>query len=297
MVFVSVIVCTVNRYNQLKKCLRSLNNQSFGNFEVIVVCKEMVESLKKIQEQCGGKFVKQNRTGMCNARNFGIRRSNGEIVAFIDDDAVANERWLEKIVKTFEKDPRIAGVGGKVYSPLTEKQHRVSLVLPKTVFRKIIWDYLRHKLTGDFDEGRKIREVKAFWGCNMAFRKEILEKVGGFDENFYGISAAEEYDVCFRVRKLGYKLVCNPQIKVDHFGESRLRVPRDFYCFTDNYMYHIVKNEVLKFPLDYLIDLLRLTILTIIYDAQNPTDRFLAFLNILLGAIAGYKRGIAARES
>jgi len=116
--FISVVVCTYNRRTHLERCLKSLKDQEYKNFEIIVVNGPSNDGTDAVLRDYPKIYViSQNElNGLSNARNLGIMASKGEIIAFIDDDAVADKNWLDSLVSGYS-DITVGGVGGLVYGP------------------------------------------------------------------------------------------------------------------------------------------------------------------------------------
>ena len=104
---ISVVVITLNRAEWLKDTLGSLVRQTRQPDEVIVVDNDSQDNTK------GVKYVSEKTRGIPYARNTGVRNATGDIVAFIDDDCIADENWLKYIQIPFFKDPNVGSVGGE----------------------------------------------------------------------------------------------------------------------------------------------------------------------------------------
>lgn len=203
--FVSVVICTYNRANYLERCIESLRKQTYPNFEIIVVNGPSTDETNKILERYQEiKIVKQEKlNGLSFARNLGIGASNGEIVAFIDDDAVADENWIKYLVEGYI-DESIGGVGGLVYGP--KKTH---LQFDRGTINKCgIPTAIRN------DGELKKDEFSIIMGTNSSFRKDILCEIGGFD--IYFRYYHDESDLCIRIAKKGYKIVYQKDAFVIH---------------------------------------------------------------------------------
>jgi len=228
---VSVIIPTYNRDEPLRKTLKSLLAQDYPNFEIIVVDQsdkkfpEKEKFLKKYKEKIT--YFKIAPPNLPAARNFGVKKAKGEIVIFCDDDVVVKRGWISGHVENYS-DSRVGAVAGRV---ITKGQK----IEPN--FRgvgKISW---WGKVAGGYSS--KIpQEIGNLIGCNMSFRKKVLESVGGFDEKFIGNALREETDVALRIKKLGWKIVFSPKPQLVHLraetggcrkGKNRLGWYKDFF--------------------------------------------------------------------
>ena len=263
---VSVIVCThsIDNYQNLLQVVNSLLEQSHKDVEIIVVVDGNRELYHKVaqaydaQEKVGVVATREN-VGLSGARNEGIARAQGDVIAFLDDDAIADRGWVENLVATYQEFDAIA-VGGKI--------------LP-------IWlcerpDYLPEELdwlVGITHEGfaqEKVVEVRNTFGPNMSFRREVFDKVGLFNQAFgfarRGTSyiQAEEAELCLRMRgNLGKGVMYNPQAIVYHKippskVKAKILLKRSFY---QGYSKALLRNlnpsaEPIATEKSYLNDLL-----------------------------------------
>lgn len=214
---ISAIVCTYNRYDALPDALASLGKQSLprSNYEVIVVdnssdTRAQRNFWKRSQRRREVTLEIQAEPGLSKARNTGMRTATAPLVAFCDDDAVVSSNWLESLVGLFRDEPN-AGMGGGPVVP--------------------IWpgsapQWLHPWLTGYFtivDRGqsrRPLGEEEWLAGTNVAFRRDLLLALGGFDENLgrrgTRLLSNEELEVAHRLRDLGFKSYYEPAALVHH---------------------------------------------------------------------------------
>jgi len=199
---VSVVVVTYNRFKALARCLSPLQRQTYSDFEIIVVDSNSTDDTPNlVRSYKNAKLVQTKKTGridLSRKRNIGIMKSNGEIVAFIDDDAIPADDWLSNMVKSYNYSSKIGGVGGKA------KSNRYNPIYP-----------LDFAKSDEVD--KPIARARFLFGCNCSFRKNVLLEIGCFDERF--IYGHEETDLCERVLRAGYRLLYNPKVVVFHDWE------------------------------------------------------------------------------
>jgi glucosyl-dolichyl phosphate glucuronosyltransferase len=209
---VSVIVCTYNRATYLEKCLESLSQQTYKNYEIIVVNGPSTDETSQVIEKFPTfKRINQEQLkGLSHARNFGIKVAKGDIVAFIDDDAIANKDWIERIMDTFETiEPQPVCIGGKI-EPIWE--------MPRPEW----WEknLLSCLPVLDISQTPLFLKEKYLFGTNMAFEKNLLQSLGGFSENLgrKGDILLSNEDTMIQdiIRNLGYHCFYHPDILVKH---------------------------------------------------------------------------------
>ena len=234
---VSVVIATYNRYKDLKDCLNSIFSLEKKPYEVIVVDSNSKDGTEKVKDLFQIKFASIPERNRQRARNLGISMANGDVIAFLDDDVVVCKKWLDQIVKPYIDD-NVGGVGGRV----------IPYRKPENFYVKIWRNYVGRVLPnglvlGNFDVPMKSPvEVDSFIGCNMSFRRELLLKVGGFDENYLGTGYRDDTDLCLRIKKLGYKLIYNSQALVWHKFKGKKVDNRWLYWYVRNHVYFYLKN-------------------------------------------------------
>ncbi|MBA4313398.1 MAG: hypothetical protein C0417_12310 [Chlorobiaceae bacterium] len=213
---ISIIVCTHNRGKSIGETIQSLRNQTFPveNFEVVVVDNGSTDNTRQtVEENSIGadniNYIFEPMLGLSIARNRGIKESQGEIIAFIDDDAVAVPNWINEVLNRFS-DPAVWAVGGRAVARWP---------VPKPVWMgENLSDYLG--LTNYGDQTRFLTYPHYPVGVNMAFRREVFDVVGMFSEDFgrkgSKLLSNEEFDYCYKVEKAGGKIAYAPNAIVQH---------------------------------------------------------------------------------
>jgi glycogen synthase len=219
---VSVIINTLNRAKLLSEALGSLEMQTYAYFEVIVVKGPCEDNTDEVLKSFNGaiKTLTCQKTNLSMSRNLGICAAAGDIVAFMDDDAVADPAWVEELERGFDSD-EVAAVGGWVYDHTGATfQCKYNICNRFATTRRGI----------DFDSTDILSYPGAFWfpstiGTNTSFRRSILLEIGGFDEAY--IYNCDETDVCLRLVDRGYRIAISPRALVYHrYAASYLRDDR-----------------------------------------------------------------------
>lgn len=209
----SVVIATHNRLNHLPQVLAAVQNQDFDghDFELIVVDDASNDGtgdyLKSLRWERGHLVcLSQEHKGPAAARNLGISRAVGEIVAFTDDDCLVPPDWLKQLAIGYRAFPAAGGVGGFLEAPpdLLRSQAVAQLEFFEVhvIYRAGPVPYL-----GGF-------ESPAGGTNNMSYRRSVLAAVAGFDEAF-PVPAGEDADLKKRVVGRGYPIGYWP-IKVTH---------------------------------------------------------------------------------
>ncbi len=193
--FVSVIVPVFNGADSITETVKSLFRQTYpkDQYEIIVVddgskdtTAEAVQPLISNSDRRLYYFFQQN-SGPASARNLGLGRSRGQIIAFIDSDCVACESWIAEMAGAFEEDQLLAGVGGRVESRPAASP----------VSQYCAW--IRLNETPLMDN----KGIYCLISANAAFRRSAICAAGGFNESFI-MPGGEDLDLCIRLKKLGY---------------------------------------------------------------------------------------------
>jgi ABC-type multidrug transport system fused ATPase/permease subunit/GT2 family glycosyltransferase len=202
---VSIIVCARNEEAVIEECLESLERIDYPGLEIIVCDDGSTDETAEIARRFRCRVLKLSNVGLAAARNAGAAAASGEIVAFLDADAVAHSEWPYYLALSIE-DEKIAATGGPNFAmpdeSLTERAVDHSPGVP------------RHVLVAD-DRAEHVA------GCNMAIRKRPLDQVGGFDPVF--TEAGDDVDICWKLLDGGFEIAFSPAAQVRHHRRNSVR--------------------------------------------------------------------------
>ncbi len=231
---VSVVVNTVDRAAALATLLAALEHQSYPNFEVIVVVGPTQDDTLAVLAPYAERLrvLHCPHANLSESRNIGLWAARGEIVAFIDDDAVPSYHWLAQIVDTFAAAEAaghdIAVVGGSVYMVHPNQptiQHWLGIMSDLGEAHDV-------REGAEHDDRTRPEGMGIFWterpmGANMAFRRAALLAVGGFDTYYEWVF--DDADIAMRLALAGYGVRSLTEAPVYHVpASSRNRVVRTF---------------------------------------------------------------------
>ena len=241
---ISVIICTYGHSRYLHSAIESVINQTLlpEFYEIIIVNGNNqnaldleIKDLKKFPNLI---IITESRPGLSAARNEGCRSAKGKFIVFMDDDAIADINWLSNIQSTFlHYSEEIEAVGGKI-EPLWEDRRP---------------DWLSDELLSglsllDFGESNLILNPDQFlYGTNMAFRRSVLLKLNGFNENLGRkgkvLLSNEEIYLQKKINESGGLRLFNPEIKVMHHIPTE-RLTKEW--FIKRYYWQGISDAVLK---------------------------------------------------
>ncbi len=202
---VSVVICAYNAERTMRACLESLRALRYPDYEVIVVNDGSRDGTRAIAERYSEfTLVNQENRGLSVARNVGAARATGEIIAYTDSDCVVDPDWLTYLAYKFIEGGFVA-VGGPNFPPPEESA---------------IAAYVAAAPGGPTHVLLNDEVAEHIPGCNMAFTRQALALVGGFEPIF--AAAGDDVDLCWRLQNDGHVIGFSPAAMVWHFRRNTI---------------------------------------------------------------------------
>lgn len=213
--FISIVIPTFNRGEKLTRTLEPLLAQDYADYEIILSDDGSTDNTAEIAARFPRViYVRQENRGPAAARNRGIVRARGDVIAFTDDDCRVPPDWLARLADGYARYPEVAGVGGYLDPPEEIVARNLFARYERFVTRELYRQ-------GNIERVGGLADYPAGGTSNMSYRKTILDQVGGFDE-WFPYPAAEDHDLRVRVHARGYALLYLP-LRVEHLRAYSLR--------------------------------------------------------------------------
>lgn len=291
---VSVLICTYNRHQLLRKALTALLRESTCKPDQVVIVNggdndtdRIVEEFRKFSS-VRIELISTINVNLATSRNIGLGYCTGDIVAMTDDDAEVFPNWIDQIRLVHTEHPEAGAIGGPVVGAKSDTSFLSRLADTVTFPRPSLKTY-----------------VRTLPGVNVSYKRVVLDTVGVQDETLF---RGEDVDFNWRVLKAGFKILFDPSIVVTHHHRNSLRT-----LLKQHHMYgrayYLVRK---KWPEMYCVyphslssprDLLKLGnfIASTFYDPlltgvkfKKPSDKVLAIPSIFLNHIS-WKSGMVVQ--
>jgi glycosyltransferase involved in cell wall biosynthesis len=300
---VSIVICTYSEemYGHFQDSLESVRSQTYDDTEIIVVVDGNDTLYERIDAEYGDNselkiHCNEENVGLSGSRNNALEYVTGDVVALIDDDAVADERWVEELVSVYEERDTIA-VGGKMTPIWIDGK-------PDFLPAEFYWLVgVTHR--GFAEPGEEVRNT---FGSNISFRTEVLRDLGGFatevgrqgEKNLQ----AHETEFCARMREeYGEGVIYNPDAKVGHKvfqwrTDKRWLLERSFWQgYSKRAMETLVSEESSEEESDFLkqllVEFVPARVRSLLNGPTAPKAKQLLTLFVLTGTVGvGYLYGL-----
>ena len=243
---VSIIIPTKNNQKILRRCIRSLEeNTTYKNWEIIIIDNNSTEKLtRSYYESLPYRIISYSEPfNFSKMNNLAVKHAKGDLLLFLNDDTkIISPNSLEEMVSLCcQKD--VGAVGAKlVYSDDTIQHAGISFLKSGAGFHP--FQRINEKKGGYHNIMNVVRECSAVTGACLLIKKEIFERVNQFDENFdlyYG-----DADLCLKIIESGYHVLYTPHAKLLHEGSYSIRKSSDFHFAIENHHHFIEKWPFLQ---------------------------------------------------
>ncbi len=214
---ISVVIPTYNEERYIGRCLKSLVNQTLHReeFEIVVVDGGSEDRTVELAEGYADAVIHQKSEGVGGARNDGVDRARGEIIATTDADIILPEEWLARICADFDSNRRVVAV----YGPIIPIEDIFKYQFLIGLFNKVA--YL----------SARMRVFYATLGSNTAFLRRTFMQIGGYTD----LPAGDDYEIALRLKREG-RIYYDPELYVD-FSMRRMQqfgILRTLYIWAIN---------------------------------------------------------------
>jgi len=209
---VSIIIVNYNGRNYLEKCLKSLKQTSYSNFEIILVDNNSNDtSIEFVQSNYPEiEIITLDKNyGFAEPNNIGARKAKGDFLVFLNNDTEVTPNWISELVNTVNSDSKIAICQSLLLSPNGNIDSSGDFV---DIYGRAYSS--RNKVN-------KVTPILSARGACMLIKKDIFYELGGFDENFF--ASFEDVDLGWRACMWGYKVVLVPNSIVKHNAGTTIK--------------------------------------------------------------------------
>lgn len=211
---ISILVLCYNKAEYTLRCIEAvLRNTDYPNYELIVVDNASTDITPGMLEAYGSriKFIHSpSNLGFVGGNNLAAQSAEGELIVFLNNDTEVQPGWLTEVYNCFARNARAGIVGSMLIYPNGVLQEAGGVIFDDATG----WNYGRghHPNSSRF---QFVREVDYCSGAALTIKADLFRRLGGFDTRF-APAYYEDTDLCFAVRKLGYKVLYCPMSKVIH---------------------------------------------------------------------------------
>jgi len=243
---VSIIILNYNGQRYIAKCLSSVLNTEYPNFEVIFVDNHStdgsIDIVRKVSDPRLKIIVNDRNYGYAKGNNIGVKYASGKYIVFLNVDTEVDSKWLKYLVEVMESDESIGGAQAKII--YANRQH--------------VWSFLSsinpagEVFLGGLD-GKHVTDIFFASGCCSIYRKDLFERVGGFDEDYF--MYVEDVDLGWRLRLFGYRIVAVPEAIIYHVGGGVSKyINNNFIIFLlkRNRIFTLIKNLLKYLPVLFI---------------------------------------------
>ena len=203
---VVVLIPTINNADELDIVLEALAHQTCPHFEVVCVDSRSRDHTRQVIERHGARWVDDTSTNRADACNHGLAVIDCDLVLFTDDDVIPPSDWVASLVRWFDRE-EVAGVGGPNVAP--EEDGWLAKLTDVVIHARWATAGTRYgrAVTGGLEP------IEHNPGCNAAYRKDVLDEIGGFEPGCIG---AEDVVMDLKIERAGHQLWYDPTAAMPH---------------------------------------------------------------------------------
>lgn len=264
---VTIAIFNYNGFDDTKKCLKTLVKTRYDNFKIWVIDdgskKDEISLLKKQFKNFDINYFSDGLNKNFAARtNEVLKIAKSDYIMLLNNDTAVDPLWLQNLIEVVSKDKQIAVCQAKLkwmgYPNYFEYAGACGGYLDRLGYS---FAKGRVMFTLEEDIGQYDQDEEIFWACGaaMLIKRNIAIKIRGFDENLYAYT--EELDFCWRIKKLGYKVMIAPQSVIFHkgLGSWKKKLTKRIFLIHRNNLILLIKHLELGeliwiFPLRFLLD-------------------------------------------
>ncbi|HOK40771.1 MAG TPA: glycosyltransferase family 2 protein [bacterium] len=241
---IDIIIVNYNGAKYLNNLLDSINKQTEKNWHIYIIDNAssdssifIIKAHKLFLEKRISLFELNNNTGFAKGNNIGIVNSKNEFIALINNDVILDKDWLAKMLSLIQTDEKIGIITSKVL--FAEKPQIINSagVLVDDSFMP----FNRGMYEEDIGQYNKAEETEAFYGAAGFIRRSVINQIGLFEPLYFMYQ--EEYELSYRAKKAGWKILYNPEAVVYHFHSASAKkysVLKTFFSVR-NYVCNTIK--------------------------------------------------------
>ena len=258
----SLIICTKDRPDDLRRTLDSVRQQTRLPNEVIIVDAGSLGSLDVVMSRdtadtLHARYFQTPPVGTNYQRNIAVRESTGDVLLLIDDDVTLSPHYLENVVAVFTQDTTgtVGAVGGRAFNEKNDQDatglRRMLLPVIHGIRRFAFLPVpssngrmLPSGLANYPDLSEEQQSIEALYGCCMSFRRDVFTKVQ-FEEKFHGYCYLDDLDIARELRRAGYEILYAPTATLTHHQSPNNRLEKDdlYRMWVVNFYYILAKDR------------------------------------------------------
>lgn len=199
--FVSIIIPAYNAAKHIDRCLTAIKASSYPSYEIIVVDDGSTDDSIHIARKMGATvFQMPHQSGPAAARNLGAEKAKGNILFFVDADVLIQRETVARVASDFQQNPDIVAVFGS-YDDSPAESNFLSQ------YKNLFHHFVHQQASA---------EAMTFWAGCGAIRRELFQKIGGFDQERYRRPEIEDIELGYRMRRMGYRILLDKDLQVKH---------------------------------------------------------------------------------